>query len=142
MQKSVRVLVVDDSAPSLDALCTFLRTMSGIEIVGTARNGIELLKKAEELRPDLVVTDLHIPRLSGLECTMRLRELMPETRFIVFTDLETPFTEEECGSPGADLYVYKEQMPEKVGVAIRQLFPGIVRRDVNPLGSAGEGVFC
>ena len=142
IQKSVRVLVVDDSAVSLRNICTFLRTLNGIEIVGTARNGFELLKKAEKLRPDLVVTDLHIPRMSGLECTLRLRELMPATRFIVFTDLNSPFTEEECSETGADFYLYKEHMPAKVVTAIRQLFPALAQFDKKPVHHADEGVYC
>src|SRR5208282_2289717 len=140
IQKSVRVLVVDDSAASLRTLCESLKALHGIEIVGTARNGIELLKKAEELRPDLVVTDLHMPRMSGLECTLRLRELMPETRFIILTDLDSPFTVEECGGPGADYYLYKEHMPEKVVMAIRQLFPYLAPLETNRIRSADERV--
>lgn len=98
--KPIRVVVVDDSASDLDALCSFLKTQKRIEIVGTAKNGIELMKKVEALRPDLVITDLHLPRMSGIECTLRLRQLMPATRFIVFTDLEAPFTEADCVEPG------------------------------------------
>ncbi len=142
IQRSVRVLAVDDSAAALKVLCAFLKTLNGIEIVGTARNGIELLKKAEELRPDLVVTDLHMPRMSGLECTLRLRELMPATRFIIFTDLNSPFTEEDCGGSGADYYLYKEHMPEKVVMAIRQLFPYLAPLDTNQIRRADERVFC
>ncbi len=84
--KPIRVVVVDDSAVDLGALCSFLKTQSQIEVVGTAKNGIELLKIVEELRPDLVITDLHLPRMNGIECTLRLRETKPDTRFNVFTD--------------------------------------------------------
>jgi DNA-binding NarL/FixJ family response regulator len=125
--KTIRVVVVDDSPKDLNALCSFLRRQERIEIVGTASNGVELMNIAENLRPDLVITDLHMPRLSGIECTLRLRELMPQTRFIVFTDLNAPFTESECAEPGADFYLYKEHMPERVLTAIRRLFPGLVQ---------------
>jgi DNA-binding NarL/FixJ family response regulator len=125
--KTIRVVVVDDSPKDLNALCSFLRRQERIEIVGTASNGVELMNIAEHLRPDLVITDLHMPRLSGIECTLRLRELMPQTRFIVFTDLNAPFTESECAEPGADFYLYKEHMPERVLTAIRRLFPGLVQ---------------
>jgi DNA-binding NarL/FixJ family response regulator len=125
--KPIRVVVVDDSAADLDALCSFLKTQNRIEIVGTAKNGIELLKIAEALRPDLVITDLHLPRMSGIECTLRLREVMPETRFIVFTDLNSPFTEADCAEPGADFYLYKEHMPERVVTAIHRLFPDLAQ---------------
>jgi DNA-binding NarL/FixJ family response regulator len=130
--KAIRVVVVDDSPKDLNALCGFLRTQERIDIVGTASNGVELMSIAEALRPDLVITALHMPRLSGIECTLRLRELMPQTRFIVFTDLNTPFTESECAEPGADFYLYKEHMPERVMTAIRRLFPELAQPKENP----------
>ena len=125
ISKSLRVLVVDDSAAARTMLCCLLAEHDGIEIVGTAKNGIELLEKAGSLRPDLILTDLHMPRISGLECTLRLRELMPATRFMILTDLDCPFTEEDCGQPGADFYLYKENMAERVIAAIHQLFPDL-----------------
>jgi NarL family two-component system response regulator LiaR len=140
--KPVRVVVVDDSAADLDALCSFLRTQSRIEIVGTAKNGIELLKIVEELRPDLVITDLHLPRMNGIECTLRLRETMPETRFIVFTDLDSPFTETDCAVPGADFYLYKEHMPERVMTAIHRLFPDLAQPEARRDVDCSEGVAC
>jgi DNA-binding NarL/FixJ family response regulator len=144
--KTIRVVVVDDSPKDLNALCSFLRRQERIEIVGTASNGVELMNIAENLRPDLVITDLHMPRLSGIECTLRLRELMPQTRFIVFTDLNAPFTESECAEPGADFYLYKEHMPERVLTAIRRLFPGLVQPKRNPpedcLASEGYPEAC
>ena len=79
------------------------------------------------LRPDLVITDLHMPRLSGIECTLRLREMMPQTRMIVFTDVNEPFTESDCVGPGADLYLYKEHMADRVMTAIHGLFPFLRR---------------
>jgi DNA-binding NarL/FixJ family response regulator len=130
--KTIRVVVVDDSPKDLNVLCDFLKKQERIEVVGTASNGVELMSVAESLRPDLVITDLHMPRLSGIECTMRLRELMPQTRFIVFTDLNAPFTESDCAEPGADVYLYKEHMPDRVMTAIRRLFPALAHREPGP----------
>jgi DNA-binding NarL/FixJ family response regulator len=142
IRKTIRVLVVDDSATYLYALCAFLKGQTGIEVVGTASHGLELMQLAEEVRPDLVITDLHIPHLNGLECALRLRPLMPETRFIVFTDMSLPFTEAECRVPGADFYVYKEQMPEKIITAIRKLFPDVAQPDARQTRAWKEDVFC
>lgn len=130
--KTIRVVVVDDSPKDLNVLCAFLKQQKGIEVAGTANNGVELMSVAETLRPDLVITDLHMPRLSGIECTMRLRELMPQTRFIVFTDLTDPFTEMDCAEPGADFYLYKEQMPDRVMTAIHGLFPWLAKQQGGP----------
>ena len=132
-RKSIRVVVVDDSPRDLTLLCEFLKTQQGIEVVGTASNGVELMNVAEALRPDLVITDLHMPRLSGIECTLRLREMMPQTKFIVFTDVNDPFTESDCVGPGADLYLYKEHMADRVMTAIHALFPFLISSRPNPL---------
>jgi DNA-binding NarL/FixJ family response regulator len=140
--KPIRVLVVDDSAVDLDDLCSFLKLLKRIEIVGTGKNGIELMQKAAELRPDLIITDLHIPRMNGLDCTLRLRAVMPDTRFIVFTDLDFPFTEAECREPGADFYLYKEHMPERIVTAIHRLFPHVVERDTRRANDWKAGVIC
>jgi DNA-binding NarL/FixJ family response regulator len=135
--KTIRVVVVDDSPRDLKLLCDFLGTQRGLEIVGTANNGVELMKVAETSRPDLVITDLHMPRLSGIECTLRLREMMPQTKFIVFTDVNDPFTESDCVGPGADLYLYKEHMPDRVMTAIHGLFPFLIQSGPKPLPPAG-----
>jgi len=127
-RRSIRVVVVDDSQQDLDALCSFLKKQERVEVVGTAKNGIQLIKAAKALKPDLIITELHMPRLNGIECTLRLREIMPHTRFIVFTDMKEPFTEADCGVPGADFYLYKEQMPARVLTAIHRLFPELERR--------------
>jgi DNA-binding NarL/FixJ family response regulator len=140
--KHIRVVVVDDSAGDLDALCTFLKTQNRIEIAGTAKNGVELLKTVEALRPDLVITALHLPRMSGIECTLRLRELMPETRFIVFTDLDSPFTEADCAQPGADFYLYKEHMPERVVTAIHRLFPDLAQGHTRRASDCKQSAAC
>lgn len=140
-RKTIRVVVVDDSPRDLKLLCEFLKTQQGIEVVGTASNGVELMNVAEALRPDLVITDLHMPRLSGIECTLRLREMMPQTKFIVFTDVNDPFTESDCVGPGADLYLYKEHMPDRVMTAIHGLFPFLAapKPDLRPNTPASEG---
>jgi len=138
----IRVIVVDDSPQDLDALCGFLKKQERIEVVGTAKNGIQLIKIAKALQPDLVITELHMPRLNGIECTLRLREVMPHTRFIVFTDMKEPFTEADCGEPGADFYLYKEQMPARVLTAIYRLFPEWERRARDAARRVGEREPC
>jgi DNA-binding NarL/FixJ family response regulator len=89
-----------------------------------------------------VITDLHLPRLNGIECTLRLRELMPKTRFIVFTDLNAPFTGSECAEPRADFYLYKEHMPERVITAIHRLFPRLAEPKHSPAQDCPAGERC
>lgn len=124
-KKTVRVLVVDDSPVALAAICTCLETEPAIEVVGTAKNGFELPEKAERLEPDVIITDLHMPRMNGLECTLSLREMMPTTRFIIISD-----TPEPSGSPTLKIahtgrYFDKSTSPEEVLAEVRRLFPEV-----------------
>jgi len=134
VKKVVRVLVVDDSPVALAAICTCLETDGAIQVVGTAKNGFELPEKAEQLQPDVVVTDLHMPRMNGLECTLSLREMMPETRFIIISDDPTAIGSVAQTSAHSGRYFDKSTSPEDVLNEIRRLFP-----DVFAEGRAGEG---
>lgn len=125
MKKAIRVLVVDDSPVALAALCTCLQKEKGIEVVGTAKNGFELPEKAEQLQPDVIVTDLHMPRMNGLECTLSLREMMPETRFIIISETPAPLGSISQTSAHTGRYFDKCTSPEEVLAEIRRLFPAI-----------------
>lgn len=121
--KDIRVLVADDSLVAREAICSYLETLNGVAVAGTARNGFDLLEKAEALRPDLVLTDLCMPRMSGIECTLRLHDILPTVRIIVFTELDGPLTREACMDAGADSYIHKSQLPEGLVLEIQRLFP-------------------
>jgi DNA-binding NarL/FixJ family response regulator len=122
-KRDIRVLVADDSLVAREAICSYLETLDGITIVGAARNGFDLLQKAESLQPDLVLTDLCMPRMSGIECTLRLHGILPTVRIIVFTELDGPLTREACIDAGADGYLHKSQLPEDLVLEIHRLFP-------------------
>jgi DNA-binding NarL/FixJ family response regulator len=122
-KKTIRVVVADDSPVALAAVCSFLETMTLITVVGTALSGYELLEKAERFEPDLVITDLRMPRMSGLECTLHLREILPTARVIVLTEMEGAFVRQACIESGADACVHKSDMPDQLVQTIRQLFP-------------------
>ncbi|HTR48923.1 MAG TPA: response regulator [Verrucomicrobiae bacterium] len=132
MKKTVRVLVVDDSEAALAAVCAFLEEQEEIEVVGTARNGFELLEKAEKLQPDIVITDLHAPRMSGLEVMLSLRTTMPSTRFIVLTELPKPGDAFPYPPSPADRFLDSKVEPENVLGEIRRLFPEVFGRAPDP----------
>lgn len=125
LKKTVRVLVVDDSATSLAATCSHLEAQKEIELVGTAQNGFELLGKAEQLLPDVVITSLHMPRMNGVECVLRLRELMPSTRFIVLTDAPDRLEGTSQATELTDPYFDKSASRDDVLGEIRNLFPEV-----------------
>jgi len=121
--RPIRVLVADDSATALACICRYLEFEGLFEIVGTASDGLRLVQKAGRLRPDLVLTDLSMPLLNGLEATAELRRLYPELRIIVITQLCGLSLKDECLRRGADALVEKSQMPEKLMEEVIKLFP-------------------
>jgi DNA-binding NarL/FixJ family response regulator len=119
----IRVVVVDDSEEVLKGIRSFLEGHREIEVVGEFRDGYHLVDKAKELRPDLIITNIHAPRMSGIEYTLALRETMPNTRFIVFTDLAGSAALKKA-SEEAVVCADESQLAERLDREIRRLFPG------------------
>jgi DNA-binding NarL/FixJ family response regulator len=121
--RRIRVIVADDSKTALRSVCEYLKADEKFEVVGTATDGCEVLEQAERLRPDLVLTDLHMPQLTGMEAAKGLRTSFPELRILIFSALSGPTLREECLRCGADGLVEKGQMPEALMEEVRRLFP-------------------
>lgn len=87
MQK-IRVLIVDDHTLVRDGIRALLSLVADIEIIGEAANGREALKKVQELLPDVVLMDLSMPIMGGLEATRRIRKEYPKTRILALTQYD------------------------------------------------------
>ncbi len=103
------VLVVDDNQLVRQALCELFTHEGDFEICGEAENGQEAIEKAQLLHPDLVVTDLSMPVMNGLEETRALKKLLPLVPVIIFTAHSDPFVEKEAGAAGVSAIVSKSQ---------------------------------
>jgi DNA-binding NarL/FixJ family response regulator len=86
-EPAVRVLVVDDQALYAEAISVLLKLQDGIDVVGIAADGQEAITRAAELKPDLVLMDIEMPRLDGISATRWIRRRMPKTRVVVMTAL-------------------------------------------------------
>jgi DNA-binding NarL/FixJ family response regulator len=84
---TVRVLVVDDQLLYAEAISVLLKMQTGIEVVGVAGDGQEAIEQATDLRPDLVLMDIEMPRLDGISATRWIRRRLPGTRVVVMTAL-------------------------------------------------------
>jgi DNA-binding NarL/FixJ family response regulator len=96
----IRVFLADDHAVLRAGLKALLSAQADIDVVGEAGDGLEALHEAERLRPDVVLADVGMPGLSGLELTHRLKESLPEARVLILTVHEDQsFLHRACG-PG------------------------------------------
>ncbi|AQW49897.1 response regulator transcription factor [Streptomyces violaceusniger] len=122
----IRVLLVDDHQVVRRGLRTFLQVQDDIEVVGEASDGEEGVARAEELRPDVVLMDVKMPGLDGIEALRTLRDLDNPARVLIVTS----FTEKRTVVPalraGAAGYVYKDVDPEALARAIRSVHSGHV----------------
>jgi len=103
------VLVVDDNQLVREALCELFTREGDFEVCGGAENGQEAIEMAQLLRPDLIVTDLSMPVMNGLEETRALKKLMPAVPVIIFTSHSDPFVEREARVAGVSAVVSKSQ---------------------------------
>lgn len=121
--RRIRVLVADDSPTALRSVCKYLEFEGQFEIVGTACDGLRVLHQTQRLRPELVLTDLSMPQMNGLEATVELRKSFPEVRVLIFSELNGLALREECLRNGADGFIEKSGMPEKLMAEVERLFP-------------------
>ncbi len=106
----LRTLVVDDSAMLLKSLCAYLKTHPLFQVVGTAVDGKEALHIAELLTPDLVLMDLHMPVMDGLQATARLRHCVPNIRIIIMTMENSAAAEADARAHGAHGFISKPRI--------------------------------
>ena len=116
--KPVRVLIADDHLLFAEALTTLLGGYDEIEVVGRARDGNEAVGLVEELQPDVVLMDLSMPGVTGVEATRRVRERYPDTIVIVLTGSATAEAAQAAGEAGAGAFFSKDSTSLDVASAI------------------------
>ena len=106
---TIRVLLADDDGPFLEALSPLIERQPELAVVGTALDGLAAIELADELSPDAVVIDLHMPRLDGVSAVARLRRDHPSMCVIALTGDEHPALHEAVTEAGADAVLMKAE---------------------------------
>jgi two-component system nitrate/nitrite response regulator NarL len=119
-----RILIADDHAMMRKGLRTVIEPHSGWEICGEATTGLEALELAKSLKPDLVVLDVSMPILNGLEIAHRLSRYMPEIKTLLFTMHNSPQFAKDVSKSGAHGYVCKSSGEEVLVKAMEALLRG------------------
>jgi DNA-binding NarL/FixJ family response regulator len=114
----VRVLLVDDQALFREALATLLGARAEVEVVGEAGDGFQALHRSAELRPDVVLMDLHMPMLDGIAATRRLRAEQPEVRVLALTTFDDDEDVFEALRAGALGYLLKDVSSDRLVEAV------------------------
>ena len=122
--KPIRVLIADDHAVLQEGLRQLLSLQADIEVVGVAKDGIEALEQARRLRPDILLMDISMPRMGGLEALKLVRESVPETRVVMLSMFEKDAFAHEALKNGAAGYVLKGAPSSEMLDAIRSAYAG------------------
>lgn len=143
----IKVLVVDDHTIVRDGICALLAIAGDIEVVGEAANGIEALNMVKKLNPDVVLMDIGMPIMGGLEATRRIRKEFPGTKVLILTqydDKEYVFPIIEAGAAG---FISKAAASAELVSGIRSVYrgdsylsPSIAKVVVNDYQRGRDGV--
>jgi len=120
----MRVLIVDDHTMVRESLVSVLQVDGDVQVVAQAADGIEAIEKAVQTRPDVVIVDLSMPRLNGIEVVRRLRETLPATRVLVLTMHQEDEYVLQAVRAGASGYLVKDSGASELLAAVRSLHAG------------------
>lgn len=121
---NVRVLIADDETLVRKAMRFFLESESGIQVIGEAINGLEAVVAAEEMEPDVVLMDLRMPEMNGVEATVRLFQKKLRTAVLALTTFSSEKHVVSALRAGASGYLIKDSTPEEFVKAVRDVSQG------------------
>lgn len=141
----IRLLVVDDQPVVRRGLSLMLSMEPDMEVVGEGSDGLEAVERAQRLRPDVVLMDLHMPRKGGVGATREICALLPHTRVLVLTTMEAEQAVFDAVRAGATAYLLKDASEHEVVETVRavhrgesHLTPQIARKVLDEFRRMGE----
>ena len=113
MEEPLSVMVVDDQAPFRMAARAVIGRSEGFSLAGEAENGVKALELANEIHPDVVLMDINMPEMGGIEATRRIVAELPDTFVILCSTYDISDLPPDAMASGARAYVHKEQLGAK-----------------------------
>ena len=126
MDASLKVLIADDHPLMLQGIRRALEASEDIDVVGEARSGEEVLALVERRNPDLVLLDLHMPGLGGLECVAEIKRCWPDVKAVVISASDDRASIDSALLAGASAYILKSVSPMDIPSVLRQASTGAV----------------
>jgi NarL family two-component system response regulator LiaR len=120
----IRILVVEDHAVVREGLCSLLTAKYGVKVVGEAADGLEAVEKAGALKPDVILMDLAMPRMTGLEAIIKIREKDPDARILVLTSFSEEAKVSAAIKAGAMGFLLKDSGADDLAHAIQSVYRG------------------
>jgi DNA-binding NarL/FixJ family response regulator len=117
----LRTMIVDDSPTFTRTVCAFLNHLHAVEIVATADNAPEALALAEKIHPDLVLMDMQMPLMNGLEATIQFHQRFPDIKIIMVTGHDTPELRQASRESGAQAFVSKNRFAQELPTRLREI---------------------
>ena len=121
----IRTLLVEDHELERLGLSIMLEQAENIELVGQADNGIKGVELAKSLLPDVIIMDIGLPIIDGIEATKRIKQFNPNSKILIFTSRDNSDDIFEAFQSGADGYVMKDASREQICTAIRSVSEGV-----------------
>jgi len=121
----IRVVIAEDQSMVLGALAALLQSEGDIEVVGQARNGLEALKMVRQHKPDLLLTDIEMPEISGLELAAELKHQGLPVRVIILTTFARAGYLRRALDSGASGYLLKDSPASELAAAVRRVHAGM-----------------
>ena len=122
----IKLMLVDDHDVVRTGLRSFLETQAGFEVIAEAKNGLQALEKAKETHPDIVIMDITMPDMDGMEATLQLKKLYPECQILALTVHADKQYFMEMLAAGASGYITKQAAAEELVAAIKAIASGHV----------------
>src|SRR5258707_13362927 len=135
----IRVVIAEDQAMVLGALAALLEIEGDFEVVGRAQDGDEALALCTKLRPDVLLTDIEMPKRTGLELAATVKQQLPSTKVVILTTFARGGYLRRALQSGASGYLLKDSPAEQLANALRRVHAGGGAVDPAPAAEAGSG---